>query len=147
MASRLQAVAERRVEASADTVFRLIANYQDGHSRILPAALSDYGVEEGGIGAGTVHHVTMTLGGQSQTFRMGVDEPEPGRVLRETEIDGSSVTIFTVDPDGHGCHVRIETSWQPAKGLAGLVERLFARRMVRRVLEEQLVLIDQEARK
>jgi hypothetical protein len=146
MPRRLRAVAEREIGAAPDLVYQVIADYQNGHSRILPSACSGYAVEEGGVGTGTVHRVTVTLGGQSQTFRMRVDEPEPGRVLRETEIDGSTSTIFTVDAYQDGCRVRIETSWDAARGFSGLLDHLFGRHMVRRVLEDQLVLLDRQVR-
>jgi hypothetical protein len=70
-----------------------------------------------------------------------VDEPEPGRVLTETYPARGAVTTFTVDPVGDQSRVRIETSWEPSRGLAGLVERLIAPRLFRKLYTEELDLI------
>jgi len=57
------------VAATPTTVYRVIADYHDGHPRILPSAFRNMVVEKGGVGAGTqtrfeVHafgHVTHGL--------------------------------------------------------------------------------------
>ena len=69
---------------------------------------------------------------------MRVDEPEPGRVLTETDQLSSTVTTFTVLPEGSGCRVRIGTRWQGAGGVGGLFERLFAPRVLRRIYANEL---------
>lgn len=143
---RLRAEAERSIDAPAPAVYRLIADFENHHPRFLPPAFSDFGVEQGGVGAGTVHHVTIKLAGQSQTYRMRVDEPHPGRVLTETEIDGPTVTTYTVDPDGAGCRVRLETEWAGATGLAGLFDRLLGPRLARRLYDDLLERLARYAR-
>jgi hypothetical protein len=42
---------------------------------------------------------------------MRVEEPQPGRVLTESDQLSWAVTTFTVIPEGPGCRVRIETRW------------------------------------
>jgi len=37
------------------------------------------------VGAGTVHSFKMTAGGRARDFRMRVAEPDPGRVLTESD--------------------------------------------------------------
>ena len=51
---------------------------------------------------------------------MKVAEPEPGRVLTESDMDSSAVTTFTVSPRGGASLVRISTAWDGAGGIGGL---------------------------
>jgi ribosome-associated toxin RatA of RatAB toxin-antitoxin module len=142
----LHAEAERSIDVPAPTVYRLIADFENHHPRFMPPkAFPDFGLEQGGVGAGTVHHVTIRAAGVSQTYRMRVDEPEPGRVLTETEIDGSTVTTYTVDPEGDGCRVRLETDWEPQGGLAGLIDRLVGPRVAARLYRDVLEGLDRYA--
>jgi ribosome-associated toxin RatA of RatAB toxin-antitoxin module len=136
----LRAQAERSIPAPAADVYRFIADYERHHPRFVPPkAIHDLEIEEGGVGAGTVFRVTVTAAGGSQIYHMRVDEPEPGRVLTESEIDGSTVTTYAVEPDGERCRVRLVTTWEPRSGISGLVDRLLgppvATRLYRRVLE------------
>jgi hypothetical protein len=56
------------------------------------------------------------------------------------------LTTFTVDHELDGTsRVTIHTRWY-SHGLAGLVERLFAPRMLRRVYAAELTLLDRYAR-
>jgi hypothetical protein len=55
------------------------------------------------------------------------------------------VTRFSVDPAGDQSQVRIETSWEPSRGLAGLIERLIAPRLFRKLYAEELDLIERWA--
>jgi uncharacterized protein YndB with AHSA1/START domain len=144
--SELRVVAERAVGAPAEQVYRLIADYDRHHPRFLPPAFSEFRVEEGGVGSGTVHSFRMTAGGRARTFRMRVEEPEPGRVLTESDEHSSTVTTWVVTPDGPGCQVRVETRWQGAGGVGGLFERLFAPRVLRRLYADELERLDRYAR-
>ena len=76
---------------------------------------------------------------------MRVDEPQPGRVLTETDFESGAVTTFTVEPASPGARVRIETAWRPAAGLAGLVERLAAPRMLGRLYAEEIDALERRA--
>ena len=145
MAERHVAV-ERRIDAPAERVYRLLADYTTHHPRILPPAFSQFRVEQGGVGAGTVHSFRLTAGGRTRAYRMRVDEPEPGRVLTETDQLSSTVTTFSVLPEGSGCRVRIGTRWQGAGGVGGLFERLFAPRVLRRIYADELERLDRDAR-
>lgn len=142
---QITASAERNIDAPAGRVYAYIRDFREHHPRFLPAEFSDLEIESGGVGAGTVHRFTMTLGGRSSRYRVRVGEPEPGRVLIESDPSRCMLTTFTVDrtPDG-GSRVRIETRWY-AKGAQGLAERLIAPRMLRRVYGEELRLLDRYA--
>jgi uncharacterized protein YndB with AHSA1/START domain len=144
--SELRVVAERAVGAPAEQVYHLIADYDRHHPRFLPPEFSEFRVEEGGVGAGTVHSFQMTAGGRSRTFRMRVDEPEPGRVLTESDEHSSTVTTWVVTPDGPGCQVRLETRWRRAGRIGGFFEQLFAPRVLRRLYAEELERLDRYAR-
>ena len=50
----VRVVKEGGVGAPADVVYGLIADMREHHPRFLPPAFSDFAVEEGGVGAGTV---------------------------------------------------------------------------------------------
>ena len=90
------------------------------------------------VGAGTVTHFKLTAGGRTRGYRMSVTEPEPGRVLAESDTNSSLVTIFTFVPQGGDCLVRISTSWDGAGGVGGLFERLFAPRAMRAIYLDEL---------
>ena len=96
----------RSIQAAPQKVYAIIADYHNGHPRILPkpyfVALE---VEEGGYGAGTVIRFQMKVMGRLQTFRAEISEPEPGRVLVERDLDTGTTTTFIVD-----VHARAETS-------------------------------------
>jgi hypothetical protein len=92
--------AERVVDAPAPTVYGYLADMREHHPRFLPPAFSAFEVETGGVGVGTITRFTVTAGGRSREYRMKVTEPEPGRVLTETDTTSSLVTTFTVTPQG-----------------------------------------------
>ena len=141
----LHASAERTVPVPAGAVYALLADYRHGHPSILPPAFSDLEVVRGGVGAGTEIRFAMTLGGRKQVVVASVDEPEPGRVLTETYQERGAVTSFTVDAVGNQSRVRIDTSWAPTQGLAGLVERLVMPRLFRKIYAQELDLIERWA--
>ncbi len=133
------------VAASAELTYRLIAE-DEHHRRFLPEGFSDFEVLEGGKGAGTLHRFTVSAGGRTRTYTMRVAEPEPGRVITETDQDSSLVTSFTVTPSGDTCRVLISTSWDGAGGVGGFFERLFAPRAMRRMYADELARLDRYAR-
>src|SRR5829696_5459319 len=87
------------IDASAPLAYSIIADYRDGHPHILPRPpFVSLDVDEGGIGAGTVIRFKMRMLGTTREMRAAVTEPEPGRVLVESDAAGAVVTTFTVDP-------------------------------------------------
>jgi hypothetical protein len=77
---------------------------------------------------------------------MRIEEPEPGRVMTETDTMSSLRTTWTVTPEGQQSRVRIETRWNGATGVPGFFERLFAPRSVRRLYRDELRRLDRYAR-
>ena len=121
--ARMQVSAERTVDAPADTVYRYIADMREHHPRFLPPAFSDFQVESGGVG-----------------------EPEPGRVLTESDAGSSAVTTFTVAPEVGASRVQIHSAWDGAGGIGGVLERMFAPRLLRAILTDELGRLDAYAR-
>ena len=132
--------ASARVEAPADVVYGIIADYRNGHPQILPRKYFEWlEVEQGGRGAGTVIRFQMRVLGQTRVLRAVVTEPDPGRVLVETDTGGAGpVTAFTVEPEESGTRVNISTELTSAGGLTGVAERIVLRRLLRRIYAREL---------
>jgi polyketide cyclase/dehydrase/lipid transport protein len=137
---------EGAVGAPADLTYRLIAD-DEHHQRFLPEGFSDFEVLEGGVGAGTLHRFKVAAGRRVREYVMRVDEPQPGRVITETDQNSSLVTTFTVTPAGDTCTVRIETQWNGAGGIGGFFERTFAPRVMGKMYADELSKLDAYARR
>ena len=129
------------IPARRERVYSILANYKDGHPRILPRQFRDVIVEQGGMGAGTIIRFQMSLLGKKQTYRAAITEPEPGRVLVETylEPDGA-VTTFVVDPGTAPADSRVTISTELAvrSGFAGLLEKQISTLLLRPIYEKEL---------
>jgi hypothetical protein len=143
--TEIRVSADRPIAAPPDEIYAYIADYQHHHRQILPSAFSDFRVEEGGTGAGTIVGYRLKAGGRDRAYRMRVAEPESGRVLTESDLDSSLVTTFTVTPQNGGSLVRIETRWQGARGIGGFFERTFAPRVLRQLYEDELAQLESYA--
>jgi len=138
---RARAHAEQLVDASPAAVYQVLADYGTHHPRIMPASLfSDLEVASGGVGAGTVFHITLRTMGRRQRLHMQVAEPEPGQVLTETNLDTGVVTEFGVAPGDGGSRalVRMSSQWETGGGLRGLFDRLVTPRLMGRIFAKQL---------
>ncbi len=144
--SKIHIAAERPVDAPAGRVYGFLADYQEHHPRFLPPAFSDFRVEQGGVGAGTVVRFNLAVGGRKRESCQRVEEPIPGRVLTESDLDTGAVTTFMVTPEGDRSRVRIETAYDGAGGMSGFVERLLAPRLLRRLYSDELTRLDRYAR-
>lgn len=133
---------DRIIQAPADVVYGLVAGLAEHRPHYLPSAFSDYAVESGGTGAGTVVRFRITTGGRSRDYEMRVGEPEPGRVLTESDTRSSLVTTFTVIPNDAISRVKLTTTWEGAGGIGGVFERLFAPGALRRIYVEELERLD-----
>jgi uncharacterized protein YndB with AHSA1/START domain len=142
---KVEASAERTIDAPAGQVYGHLADMHQ-HPNFLPPAFSDFQVEEGGVGTGTVSRFAVTAGGRTRTYRMRVTEPDPGRVLVESDADSSLVTTFNVEPQGGKSLVRISTTWDGASGIGGFFERTFAPRAMRRIYLDELDRLNAYAR-
>jgi len=129
------------IPARRERVYSLIANYRDGHPRILPKQFSNLTVEQGGVGAGTVIRFQMSLFGKKQTFRAAITEPERGRILVETNLESNgAITTFTVNP-GHApadSNVTITTELPVRSGFLGQIEKTFSTLLLRPLYVKEL---------
>lgn len=146
--SQVSIAASAMISAPATEVYAILADYRNHHPHILPKAyFSGLEVEEGGTGEGTVFRAALKMMGQKQSFRMRVTEPEPGRVVAETDLDTGLVTKFIVEPRGDDqSEVTIATTFKSRPGLTGWVERLAAPAFLRRVYRVELAQLDEYAR-
>ena len=142
----LRVTATARIDASASIVYDLIADYRHGHPSILPPQyFRNLVVEEGGRGAGTRIRFDMIAFGRVRTSHASVTEPEPGRVLVETDRDGRVVTTFTVEPEGaSSARVTFETIYR-ARGLMGLLERVMVPGYLEKVYAAELAQLAERA--
>jgi uncharacterized protein YndB with AHSA1/START domain len=135
--AKVEASADRTIDAPAERVYGYLADMRQ-HPHFLPPAFSDFQVEEGGVGEGTVTRFAVTAGGRTRTYRMLVTEPVPGRTLLESDAGSSLVTTFNVEPRDGKSLVRIHTSWDGASGIGGFFERTFAPKAMRRIYLDEL---------
>jgi hypothetical protein len=131
------------IDAAAQDIYRVLADYVTEHPRIVPRPFfQELVVESGGRGAGTVYRTVTQVWGRRQSFRMTVSEPEPGRVLREEDPVAGVVTTFRLTPLSETrTEVEIATEWAGQGGLRGWLERLFVPRTLRPIYRQELALI------
>jgi hypothetical protein len=89
----------------------------------------------------------MKVMGKEYISRARVTEPEPGRVLVETDVDGLLATTFTADPiDAGRCRMTFSTRGRTrANGLMGVMEKWFTLRFLPRVYADELALLAKKA--
>lgn len=129
-----------KINSSSKVVYAIIADYRDAHPKILPKPpFVSLIVEQGGIGAGTIVRVQMKVLGKIQTFRTVVTEPEPGRVLVETN-DTGYITTFTVEPiDGRKNSIVTFTTGIPdSSGLLKKIEFRLTKLLLTPVYKQEL---------
>jgi hypothetical protein len=151
MARQIHFSAEDRLNADAGVIYDVIADYHTGHSLIIPKPpFQGLHVESGGVGAGTVLRVTMRMLGTTTHLHQQVSEPEPGRVLVETNLDGNLQTTFTVVPtsaSGSQAQVSISTVMYARPGIGGQIERWLIPWLMRPVYRKELKLLEEVARR
>lgn len=126
-------------------VYRIIADYKNGHPKILPnPPFVSLVVLEGGYGAGSVLQVQMKVAGKLQTFKTFVTEPEPGRVLVETN-DTGYITTFTVEPrdNGNNAYVTFTTEIPDDSKLFKKIEFFFTRLYLPFVYKKELEMLNE----
>ena len=134
------ATASRVVDAPAQTIYNIIADYRSSHPAILPKPyFISLDVEEGGVGEGTIIRFQMRILGQIQTFRALITVPEPGRVLQETNMNTHVATTFTILPLGHESHTKVTIRTELKN--RGLVEGLVAKLLLQKIYARELGLL------
>ena len=126
----------------------MLTDYHVGHPAILPKPyFTGLKILEGGQGAGSVLQTDTSVYGVNCSYHQTVTEPEPGRVLREDNVDNrniKSATTFTVEPQNGGdqSRVTIASDFDLAPGLAGVMERLMNPSVTRRLYLAELEQLD-----
>jgi len=143
-----RATASALIDAPPKTVYDILADYRSSHPLILPKSyFVSLDVEKGGVGAGTIISFQMRIFGKLQTFRAAITEPEPGRVLAESLLDGAaSTTSFIVDArdQNRSCEVTIATERTTVRsGLLGMLERFLAISFLQRIYRAELKLLSE----
>ncbi len=139
--TRHRVTASAPIAAAPGRVYDVLADYRHGHRHILPKRFVDLTVERGGFGAGTIVRFRVRIGGRTRTFRAAITEPDPGRVLAETNLEGKvAVTTFTVAGDGSGemSTVTIATELPVRSGVLGAAERFLTTKVLEPLYREEL---------
>ncbi len=132
------------IPAPPQAVYSLIADYRDGHPRMLPRRyFPRLEVERGGSGEGTIIRFEVKLFGTTRRVRAEISEPKPGEELVETDLTTGARTTFIVvpRPGGRESEVTIKTEWE-ASGLRGWLARMMAPSLLRRIYAEQLAQLE-----
>lgn len=114
------------IPANIETVYSIIADYHVGHQAILPRpAFQEMQVIEGGYGTGTHIKLHVKVFGQSYYYNQVVSEPEPGRVIRETDVNTGQYSEFTLEPvSDNQTRVTIVGKMPASSGIKGFLERI-----------------------
>lgn len=129
------------IPAPPAAVYAIIADYKVGHPAILPKpTFGNLTVEAGGFGAGTVIRFPMEIMGSKVAFHMDVTEPEPGKLLRETDRATGVYTDFLFTPQANGSQTQLTfTTYMPQKpGLGGLLEKWLTPPVMRRIYKQEM---------
>lgn len=135
--------ASKQINQPASKIYGAIADYQKHHPNFLPRNyFKKLEIESGGVGAGTIFKADMDVYGNKSTLRMKVTEPQPGRVIQETDLASGLFTTFTVEPLGAAqSKVTITTQWQQPAGLKGWLQSKVQAFFMGRIYKEELDLL------
>ncbi|GAB4263022.1 MAG: SRPBCC family protein [Candidatus Promineifilaceae bacterium] len=129
------------IQAPADMVYQIIADYNSSHPAILPPRyFTGLTVLKGGQGAGTELLAEMNIFGASFQYHLVVSEPEPGHILKEEDPQAGMETWFHVEPidNVRRCCVTITTKARTGGGVRGFLEKVFNPPITRKIYREQL---------
>ncbi len=129
------------IDARPEDVYAIVSDYRVGHPAILPKQhFTELIVEKGGQGAGTVVRVSARVWGKEYPFHQQVTEPEPGKVLVETDVETGQWTRFTFEPldEGKQTRVTITSEFPPSRGITGLLQRFMLPPVVRDMYRKEL---------
>lgn len=136
--------ATKDIHAPAEILYNIIADYRRMHWLILPKQyFLSLEVEEGGFGAGTIVNFAMRILGQTQSFHSLITEPEPGRLLVETDVKSGIATSFHIVPIEQERQTRVTISTE-LKG-RNFLEAWIARIMLQKIYRLELELLAQVA--
>lgn len=129
------------ISASPEDIYAVISDYHVGHPAIVPKPyFSDLIVEKGGRGAGTIFRGTVTVSGRVTRLHSVVSEPDPGRMLIETDIETGQNTTFIIEPlsEGRRSRVTISSEFPRPAGFIGLLTALMLPPITRKMYRQEL---------
>jgi Polyketide cyclase / dehydrase and lipid transport len=129
------------INARAEDLYAVVTDYHVGHPAIVPKPyFTDLTVEKGGQGTGTIIRGNLRVFGKDYPFHQLVSEPEPGRIILETDIETGQRSRFTFEPlsDGSRTRVTIASDFPPSKGFVGFMERFTKPSFVRMLYKKEL---------
>jgi len=139
--SMLNIIVSAVIDASPEAVYAVFSDYEVAHNAILPKPyFEEMVVLEGGQGAGTVVDVHMNVFGNKKTYHFTITEPEPGRLLVETDNNTGEGTHFIFEPlaNGRQTKVTFESKINTSSGFAGKIERLITPPITRHMFKKEL---------
>jgi hypothetical protein len=142
-------MSQKRIEVSAvidaqpEEIYVVIADYRNGHPRIMPEEyLRGLEVEAGGYGAGTIIRFRVHSFGMDHPARSIISEPESGRVLVETEMMTNIITTYTLTPLSDGkTRLQIASEWQISRNPFVALQQALYPRLMRAMDAKELELI------
>ncbi len=102
-------------------------------------------VEEAGVGVGTIIKFSMRILRRRQDFRYLITEPQPGRLLVETNIHSEMATSFQLAPADNSSLTRVTISTE-LRG-RNWIEALLARPMLEKIYRQELAQLARLAEK
>jgi uncharacterized protein YndB with AHSA1/START domain len=140
---RIAIEVERTVDAPMELVWRLLRDYGAPRARMASELFAAYELHE--AGTGTVIGYRLRVGRHERTFVLRVEEPSPGRQLRERDRHGGLLVTWTLTPGGDGERtvVRVAAELRDPD-LERALARWRARRALRRLHVHLLERLDRE---
>ena len=133
--------ATKVINARPADIYSVLSDYKVGHPAILPKPyFLSLEVEKGGVGEGTITRLHMKVMGKDYHYRQMVTEPEPGRVLVETDMETGQASWFTFDPVAGGSQTRLTISAKfPGQGgIVGVMEKFVHQLFTRKLFNTEL---------
>jgi hypothetical protein len=141
MSNTIQVEASEVIDARPEDVYALLSDYKVGHPAILPKPyFTGLTVEKGGQGEGTIVITRLKVMGQEFVYRQAITEPEPGRLLVETDTETGQFSSFRFEPvnSGKQTHLTIYSEFRAKPGFAGWIEKLMQPMIVGRIYRQEL---------
>lgn len=129
------------IDARPEEIYAILSDYRVGHAAILPKPyFQEMIVEQGGQGAGTILRLRMKVFGQESSYHQIVTEPEPGRLLVETDMNTGQFSSFTLEPLNGGVQTRvtIHSEFPASRGIKGLMEKLMQPPITHYIFKKEL---------
>lgn len=136
------------IDATHTKVYNIVIDMEE-HRRILPKQFESLDVLKGGKGTGTVFRLNMNVMGNRSSLEMVLTEPEPGRVVLERDEKAGITTTWKLTPieGSDRCLIELTSEFQSKPGIAGMLERLIFKPVIRSIYRQELDNINEYATK